>query len=226
MILRKMIPQGHLHHDAGKFGPGLFRILLTRTTVFPGELDSLCVRKNTVRLNVQRLHMGQFHSTVNSCAGVPAGIGLHAGIHRDRNPVTLPQIQSVGNIHGKWCVSVVMPLYQTAVDGHRSIHHHPVKMKVHSFPLPFLRYCQKFGVGTHPCRKIPHGRPRRRVLSHIPSNHVIVRKLHLPTIIHQVGHSLCKKPVPVPVRSLHLPIPPLQDYMLLYKHHPSSVVLS
>ena len=122
--------------------------------------------------------MGQFHMTVNSGAGIPAAVGLHAGVYHNGNTVFLPVIQAVGNIHRKGGIPVMMQLYKAAVDGNRCVHHGSVKFQENLLSFPFCRNLQILRISGCPFGKIAHGRSRRCIRFHITFDHVIMRQVY------------------------------------------------
>lgn len=161
----------------------------------------------------------------NARPGIPAGIGLHAGIDRHGNPVFLPVIERVSEIHRKGRISVVMTSQQTSVYRYGRVHHHTVKVEINLLPLPLCRDVQLLRVSGHPLGVVPHGRPRRRVRAHVALDHIVVGKVYLPAETprgqshHQHGTSLLKRPASVQIFFLHfLPPRPIPG-----KHFPGSL---
>ncbi len=206
MVFGEVVAQGRLHHDIGALCP--IRSLLSSGLCTGSVVDPLRIGENPVRLHMQGLHMGQLHPAVDARARVPPGVGLHAGVHRHRHPIVPAEIQRVRDIHGERRIAVVMPLHQASVDGYGRIHHHPVEMEPDPLSLPLLRHMEILRISPHRPREVPHGRCRRSRFLHIAFDHVVMGKLHPPSVLHQAALSLGKIPVPVPILPLHQQIPP------------------
>ena len=218
MVSGELVPQGHLHHDAGALCPvrpplfsqisRRFPSLRTGSGTASGPysgsvVNPLRIGEDPLRLHMEGLHMGQLHTAVDARARVPPGVGLHAGVHRHRHPVRIAEIQRVRDIRGEGRVAVVMALHQASVDGYGRVHHHPVEMEPDPLPLPLPGHMEILRISPRRSCEVPHGLCRRSLSNHIALNHVVMGELHPSPGLHQVGPPCGKIPVPVPILSLH-----------------------
>ena len=135
-------------------------------------------REYPVRGNMYLRPVQQLHSPVQSGSGIPAGIGLHTGIHIDGNPVFSPVGRQPGQVHIERRVAVMLHRRFAPVDLHRSIHHRPVNLQPDAAfpPLPGNRHIP--GIAAQSAGKISHIGPGRRVRRNRRADHPVMGQVH------------------------------------------------
>ena len=108
--------------------------------------------------------MNQLHAAENSRAGVPAGVGLHAGIDGNRHAVFLSEVYILRDIDRKRCIPVMVQSAFAAVDLDRRVHHDAVKVKENLLVLPLFRDLKIFAVARDALCIISAGRARGSIL--------------------------------------------------------------
>ena len=156
---------------------------------FPGPGE------DPVRLDMHPGAVQQPGAPVQPGSGVPPGIGLHARVDMDGDPVFRAEGDQVRQVHVKRRVAVVLRPCLAAVDLHRGVHHHPVKLQAHAFLLPLPGNLQGPGVIADPPGKVSHIRPGRGRRAHRGADHPVMGQPdHCPGIIPEHAEGIMESP--------------------------------
>ena len=134
--------------------------------------------KDPVRREMHLRPVQEPDAPIQPGTGIPAGIGLHAGVYVDRDPVFRPVFHQAGQIHEKRRVSVMLQGGFAAVDFHGGVHHRPVNLQPDTAVLPFPGDGHILCVVSQAAGKVSHVRLSRRIGRDRRPDHAVVGQVH------------------------------------------------
>ena len=129
---------------------------------------------DSVRSEMDLRTVQEFNAAVQSGTGIPAGIGLHAGVDIDRNPVFGAVFCQAGQIHIERRISVMLHGGFAAVDLHRSIHHGPVDLQADTSVLPLTGNLHHLRIAGQSAGEVSHIRPGRSIRRDRSADHTVM----------------------------------------------------
>ena len=175
-----------------------------------GVFDLLRIAGQAPESDMQLRHVDQRHAPEQPRPGIPAGIGLHAGVHRDDDGIRLAGIDQPGDVHLEGRIAVVVQRGLGPVDLDGGVHHRAVQPQRDPLPRPFGGDVQLPPVVGDAGVEIAAGRPRGRFGIDVALDHVIVGQVHdaflklagqAPVVVDE---SPAEAPAPVDIDTPHV----------------------
>ena len=178
MVLGVFIPDFRLDLDI--CGPGsIVRVILDGAGM-PGE---------PAEGQVQPGRVHKLHAAEKARAGIPAGIGLHAGIGGDDNAAGFPGIDKAGDVHFKGGIAVVLQGRLIPVHLYGGVHHGAVKAQANPVLCPFGGDRDFLHIVRHTGIVIAAGSAGGGFGKDVAFHHVIVGKVY-HAVIRLTAHLL------------------------------------
>ena len=158
---------------------------------FPGQ------GKDAVRDEMELRPVEQLYAAVQAGTGIPAGVGLHTGVHVDGDPVFGTVCHQAGQIHKERRVAVVLQGGFAAVDVHRRVHHGAVNLQADAAGFPLPGNHDGFGIAGQSAGEVSHVRPGRSVRRDRCADHAVMGQVDLRSgVLLQLADGI-QQPFPV-----------------------------